>query len=141
MAAGYLAGMAGQNSSDIAEAVIAAYRFSKRAKDVPWAGGPLFVPGVRWSKKDARALAGNLLRWHLWADLYGKPDLQQQIHNNLRSLSLAQAAGYGSPGWGNATTQQWLTIWGQVIGKKAMRSLLAEQGAVKQYKSVLSGLR
>ena len=49
--------------------------------------------------------------------------------------------GYRSPGWGTATTAQWLAIWGQVIGKKAMRALLAEQEAVDRYESVLSRLR
>ena len=141
MAASYLASLGNQKPEAVANAVIEAYRFSPKAKDVPWAGGALFVPGIRWQQKTARALADQLLRWHLWADLNKKPQLQQQIHNNLRSVSLARVAGYGSPGWNNSATSQWLTVWGRVVGKKAMRSLLAQQNAVKQYQGVLNQLR
>lgn len=140
-AAGYLAGMVGKHGTAIGDAVIDAYRFSAGAKDVPWAGGPLFVPGLSWNKAQARALVGHLVRWHLWADINGQSALQQQIHNNLRSVALVRAGGYSNPGWNAVSTPKLLSIWGQVIGKVAMRKLLAEQGAVKTYGAVLQTLR
>lgn len=141
MAAAYLATVAGKQPKQVAKAVIDAYRFSANVNQPPWHGGALFVPGMVWNKKHARALVDNLVRWHLWADLNGDNASKQQIHNNLRSLSLARVAGYQSPGWGSASTQQWLSLWGRIIGKKAMRSLLSQQGATDKYRSVLSGLQ
>ncbi len=130
MAASYLATMAAKPNSRVARAVVRAYRFRRRASQVPWAGGPLFVPALRWTQAQARALVGNLIRWHLWADLKGKRAIQRQLHNNLRSLQLARAAGYRSPGWNsNTSTKVWLRTWRQVVGERGIRKILREQRA------------
>lgn len=126
-AAAYLATLASTDST-VARAVADAYRFDAGALRVPWHGGALFVPGLDWQRRDARALVGNLIRWHLWCERRGKRAEQNQIHNNIRSLRLAQAAGYQSPGWHPATTEAWLRVWGKVVGKEELAELLREQG-------------
>ena len=141
-AAAYLGTLAQQGDKGVAPAVIKVYKFDAQAKDVPWSGGPLFVPGIAWQKDDARALVGNLIRWHLWCDRKGRKAEQKQIHNNLRSVGLARVAGYQSPGFREATTVQWLTTWGKAIGRKALADLLAEQGAADtpKYSNILEKL-
>ena len=135
MAAGYLASVQG----DVASQVIKAYAFRKGAKKVPWDGGALFLPGIKWSKKDARALVGNLIRWHLWAEINGKQDLQKQIHNNLRSVQLVRAAGYRNPSWQPIGTDKWLQTWGKVVGRRGIRAILKQQGVrwKRRYRAVL----
>jgi hypothetical protein len=141
-AAGYLATMALQGDKAVAGEVVKVYKFDPEAKVVAWNGGPLFVPGLQWEKENGRALAGNLIRWHLWCDRNSKPDEQRQIHNNIISLALAQAAGYQSPGFGDTTTVQWLQTWGKAVGKEELQALLKEQGVDEdaKYKAALEGL-
>jgi hypothetical protein len=140
--AAYLGSLAAQGDKTIGKAVAKVYAFDADAKDVAWKGGPLFVPGIAWGKEDARALCGNLIRWHLWCDRNGKTAEKQQIHNNLRSLGLAKAAGYQSPGFRGVDTIAWLTAWGKAVGREEMEKLLKEQGAdkVKKYSDVLEKL-
>lgn len=142
-AAGYLGTLAAQQDDSVPKAVVGAYVFDSSANDVPWKGGPLFVPGLNWDESDARSLAGNLIAWHLWCDRKGRSAEQRQIHNNLRSLALARAAGYESPGFREADTVSWLTAWGKARGKEAVRELLAQQGVLDtpKYANVLEGLK
>jgi hypothetical protein len=141
-AAAYLATMALQGDKAVAGEVVKVYKFDPEAKVVAWNGGPLFVPGLQWEKDNGRALAGNLIRWHLWCDRNSKPEEQRQIHNNIISLALAQAAGYQSPGFGDTTTVQWLQTWGKAVGKEELQALLKEQGVDEdaKYKAALEGL-
>jgi hypothetical protein len=140
MAAGYLGGLFQQGDPGVPAAVVAVYAFDAQAKDVPWAGGPLFLPGIQWGAEDARGLVGNLIRWLVWADLHERPELKTQIHNNIRSLSLARAAGYQGPGWQEIGVGQWLTIWGNAVGKAELKALLKEQGALKRYQSAVDAV-
>jgi hypothetical protein len=141
-AASYLGNIGLKDYAGVAKRVIRAYRFRPRAQQVPWHGGPLFVPGLRWKRAEARKLVDALVRWHLWADVQGKPQLKKPIHNNLRSLSLARIAGYRSPGWRMVDTERWLQIWGKAIGRAKLRSLLLQQGwsTYRKYKKVLEQL-
>ena len=142
-AAGYLGALAQQgDQQDVASAVLRVYKFDPGADDVAWAGGPLFVPGIRWNKEDASELVDNLVRWHLWCDLHGKTEPRKQIHNNIRSLNLAMAAGYESPGWREADTNTWLRTWGSVVGKDGIKKILQEQDADNnpKYQAVLNEL-
>jgi hypothetical protein len=107
---------------------------------VPWAGGALFVPGVKWEQGPARDLVGNLIRWMLWADLKGSADLHKQIHNNIRSIGLARAAGY-QPTWSDVDVKGWLKVWGGVVGKAELTAILEQQGAVARHQDVLDGLQ
>jgi hypothetical protein len=92
--------------------------FDPFAESLPWLGGPLFV----------LQLAGDLVAWHLWCDLRELGAEKAQIHSNLRSLSLARAAGYSSPGWNDASTADWLLTWGRAMGRAELERLLALQG-------------
>lgn len=142
-AAAYLATLAGQGSKeDVAKAVVKQFEFDPMAKDVPWKDGPLFIPGLSWDKKDAKALAGNLVKWHLWCDINNKAAEQNQIHNNIRSLGLANAAGYQSPGFQNVSTLQWLQTWGKAFGKDELKAILEEQKVADnaKYAAALKGL-
>ena len=141
-AAAYLGTLAGQGDDTVAQNVINAYKFDADAKNVTWQGGPLFLPGIKWQKKDAQALVGNLIRWHLWCDRQGRKAEQTQIHNNIRSLGLAGAAGYQSPGWQDTGTVPWLKVWGKAMGRGELEAILQEQGVSgnAKYAAALKGL-
>jgi hypothetical protein len=131
------------SKDDTVGAMVAkAYRFRKGADDVPWKGGALFLPGIKWSKKDSTKLVDGLVRWYLWAEINDRKDIKTQLHNNLRSIQLGRAAGYTSPGWNEAGVDQWLRVWGGVIGKKKTRAILSQQGErwKSRYRSVLNKL-
>ncbi len=128
-AAAYLGTLAAQGDKTVAKEVVKVYAFDADAKDVPWKGGPLFLPGIGWGKEDARALVGGLIRWHLWCDMQGRSAEQQQIHNNIRSISLAGAAGYQPRG--GSDTVSWLRAWGAALGKEELAAILKEQNADK----------
>jgi len=127
-AAAYLGTLFAQGEKTVPDVVNRAYQFDPEAKEVPWSGGPLFVPGISWPKEQAQALVKNLVAWHVWLDRKGGSAGQKQIHNNIRSLSLARAAGYNSPGFREIGTVEWLMIIGQAFGKEAVLDILKEQG-------------
>ncbi|MFT5052924.1 MAG: hypothetical protein ACI8QZ_004362 [Chlamydiales bacterium] len=128
LAAACLATLAGQGEGGVAQAVIDAYRFDPRAEVPAWDGGPLFLPGLSWSGPDARELTRNLIAWFVWCDTHQRTGECTQLHNNLRSLNLAQAAGYESPAWEEIGVEQWLVVWGRSVGSDAVKALLVEQG-------------
>lgn len=144
IAAGYMGAVAQQGGAeDVAKIVKDQLSFDSTAKDVPWSSGPLFVPGIQWSKENATGLVDNLIRWNLWCEINGKKQEQQQIHNNIRSLGLARAAGYTSPGWNNADCVNWLQSWGAVVGKAGIEKILQEQNVLGngKYDGALKGLK
>lgn len=108
--------------------VIETFTFKGNAEQVPWAGGALFIPGLQWSKEDARSLVEELLSWMLWCEKHGLKNQQKQLHNNLRSLQLASAAGYKSPAWQEISTDAWMTLWGCTVGRDGLMDLLARVG-------------
>lgn len=133
-AAAYLGTLSQQGDSSVPGHVIHAYVFDPKTDEVPWNGGPLFLPGIAWPKAEAQQLVSQLIAWHLWCDRNGKKAEQKQIHNNLRSLSLARAAGYESPGFREVDAVTWLKTWGQAVGKDQVRAILAAQGVDKDEK-------
>ena len=141
-AAAYLGTMANQGDTTVAQRVIDAYAFDANAKHVTWHGGPLFLPGIAWQKDDSQALVGNLIRWHLWCDRNALTAEKTQIHNNIRSLGLANAAGYQSPDWQEAATVAWLQVWGKTMGRAELETILREQGVLadRTYAVALRGL-
>lgn len=142
-AAGYLGALANQGKGkEVAKMVADAVKFDVQAGEVPWDGGPLFVPGIQWGKEDAKALAGNLVKWFLWSDINKQEEFKRQIHNNIRSLNLARAAGYESPGWNDVGVIQWLKAWGRAYGKDEVEAILKEQGVLdnRRYAAVLDDL-
>jgi hypothetical protein len=112
------------------------------AKDVPWKEGALFLPAISWNKSDATKLVGELVRWMLWCDVNNKQEEKKQIHNNLRSVALANVAGYRSPGWQEVNADEWLVAWGAVVGRKGIEEILKEQGLSKsgKFEAALSRL-
>ena len=130
-AAAYLGSLYTSQPQEVVASVVKALKFDAQADDLPWEGGALFVPGIQWGKEDATQLVGSLIRWHLWSDIRDDNQAQNQIHNNIRSLGLANAAGYQSPGWQNVGTIQWLAAWGQAVGKDEIRAILKEQGVAE----------
>ena len=64
-----------------------------------------------------------------------------QIENNLRSLQLANVAGYSFPN-SRGQVAPWLASWGQVVGKSGILLILLEQGAlqVPEYQAVVDAL-
>ena len=144
MAAGYLGAIANQGKQEeVATSVVESLAFDAMAKDVPWSGGALFLPGISWDKSNANKLVGELVRWMLWCDVNNKQEEKKQIHNNLRSLALAKAAGYKSPGWQETNTNAWLAAWGAVVGRKGIAEILEEQdlGENGKYNAALKGLK
>jgi len=142
-AAAYLASLAQRGEDAVPSEVIKAYTFDPKAKDVPWTGGPLFIPGLRWKKDDAKKLVHNLISWYVWCEENSKKSLQTQLHNNLRSVQLASAAGYRSPGFRKVTTDQWLLTWGRAAGKEEIAGILKEQKLADKprYKKILDQLK
>ena len=129
-AAAYLGTLAASgNASGVASAIASAFAFDSAASDVPWQGGPLFIPGIEWQlqSESARQLVDQLIRWMVWCDCHGRAAEQVQIHNNLRSLNLARAVGYQSPGWHTANTVTWLRAWRTLVGNASIKAMLAQQ--------------
>ena len=138
-AAAYLGTLAAAGNMQVATEVANACRFDPQAQEVPWHGGPLFLPALTWQQNEARTLVGNLIRWYLWCDRHGMPEVERQIHNNLRSLSLANAARYKSPGWQPAGAILWLRTWSAATGRGEIERILKEQGVFEssRYRTAL----
>lgn len=126
-AASYLGLLANRGDKTVATKVIEAYTSDRKAVDVPWKGGPLFLPGIQWTKDDARALVAQLIRWVVWSDRHNRQDLMRQLHNNLRSIGLANVAGY-RPNWNQQGAKGWLQSWKGVVGDAGIEEILKEQG-------------
>jgi len=142
-AASYVGAHGRTDPIGVSNAVIAIYRFSPKAKQVPWKGGALYVPGIQWPRKKARTLVRNLIAWYVWCDHRQKSNQQRQIHNNLRSLGLAQMAGYRSPGWRQSSAESWLRALFQFGGYNSVYTLLKRQNLhnSSKYKPLLTSLR
>jgi len=138
-ATAYIGTLAQNGDKKVAKAVADAFKFDPEVKNVPWSGGPLYVPGIQWGKGDATLLVGNLIAWHLWCDRNKKASEQQQIYNNLQSVGLSRVVGYQTP---QNTTVAWLLSWGKVVGREGIEKILKEQGVVDEakYSSVLEKL-
>ena len=140
MAASFVATKAQQGSTDIADPIIEVVKFDADANAVPWQGGPLFIPQIAWGEDDSRALVGNLIRWMVWCDTNNDSKNTRVIHNNIRSLALANAAGYKSPGWNDADVRQWLIAWGNCRGRAEIEAILNEQEIKNKYDDVLDSI-
>ena len=71
----------------------------------------------------------------MWADRREDNEALRKIEPNLRSVSLAAAAGYQiahSP-----SAAEWLVNWKQAVGTVELKKLLAEQGAEAEYATLL----
>ena len=138
LAASYLAGLARQKASAVAKATLRVYRFKPRAKVVPWHGGPLYVPSISWDRAEAKKLVRRLLTWYIWCARHQKKKELRQIHNNIRSLRLARAAGYRSPGWRNVGLVRWMSIWKTTTSCREVRSMFKIQRSEKDFSRILA---
>lgn len=82
MAASYL-GHERINTEAARAAYIEAVAYDPEA--VPWAGGPLYIPGIAWPEPQARDLIAELTHWLMWADGHSANDAQI-LRNNLPSI-------------------------------------------------------
>lgn len=140
MAAGYLGTLATQGDKGVASAVIDGYWFDRHARNVPWRGGPLYVPALGWEKDDAQALSRNLIQWLVFCDRKGLDNEMRQIHNNLASVQLSRAAGYGFSRSGEP--RGWYASWGQANGREALEMIFEEQGVAsdERFRRILKEL-
>ncbi len=133
-AAGYVGTLAQRQGKAANETigleVIKLYKFDPAGKQVPWAGGPLYVPNIGWDKQMAKALVGSFISWYLWAELNNQKPEQSKLDHNLNSLGLANPLGY-QPEFQDKGLIKWLEVWKQVAGADGLRKLLAEQKAEK----------
>jgi len=131
-AASYLGSLVQQGKrDDVVAAVQEAYRFRPDADEVPWVGGPLFLPRLKWTTEEARSIGRELLAWKVRANERGDGNVENQIHNNLRSIRFRRAVGLRSvPNRHN--TVPWLVKWYEHVSKEDVRELLKQQGLLDQ---------
>ena len=137
MAAGFLATIS-RTDVTVLDATIAGYDFQPGAEEVPWSGGPLYIPSAQWGSDTARELIENLISWHLFCEVNKLQNEQQQINNNLRSVGFVGTAGYNA--WSlPQDTDGLLVFWGQNEGSRALSRILGEHGLRGQthYKKLL----
>lgn len=130
LSAGVLAGFQEEKRKAVFAAVMERLQVDAQAKDVPWAGGALFLPQFsQMNKSEATELITGLTRWSVWTDLHKTPEDQvRPLENNLRSYNLWTAAGGGNLNWRNATGgKEWLQAFGKLRGADAVAALLSEQ--------------
>lgn len=129
-AAAYLGVLAQQQGAAANEivggAVIKAYAFDPSMKDVPWAGGPLYVPGLSWDAPHAQRVTGALVAWDVWCQRKGRDEERRKIAINLQAL--AGFAGY-QPDW--QPTSDWIRIWSARMGRDKGLEILKAQGLEK----------
>jgi hypothetical protein len=116
-----------KKASTVSKLIVKELRFNKRAKEVPWQGGPLFMPGIAWPKKDAKAIASDLLRWMIWAEKNNDSQGARVAANNLMNQSLAKAAGYKSvSGQLGYSTVFWIGLWTKTYGSKEANRIMKD---------------
>lgn len=134
LSAALLAGFQEEKRKAVFSSVMEELSVDSAAKDVPWAGGALFLPQFsNMNKSEAQELITGLTRWSVWTDRNKTPDAQvKPLENNLRSYSLWTAAGGGQLNWRNAKGgKEWLQAYGKLMGADAVASLLSEQRVPK----------
>ena len=126
-AATWLATMKTQNVKGVNKAVTSALAFDKNAGTPPWGSGPLYVPGVNWSKPETVALINELTAWFIWCEANEQRDQISKITTNLNSWQLMNAAGFRSvPSNGEA----WLKEWEKIVGVDAAKELMRRTGFI-----------
>ena len=132
-AAAYLANLGAEDLEGVAKDVIGKYQFVSNADTVPWAGGPLFVPSISWSKQHATDLMRELVAWDIHSAQVDDMNLQRQLHNNLRNLANRLGIRRGSEGfnWQFNSPREWFEMWGKIAGKAEASELLDQVGVPK----------
>lgn len=121
------ASLLGTKGDIVGKMIAKALRFNKKASEVPWQGGPLYMPGIKWSKKDARQVASQLLRWMIWSEKKGDTQASRVAANNLMSVALAKAAGYKSvSGQLGYSSVFWIGMWTKVYGSREANRIMKD---------------
>lgn len=138
-AAAYLGSKFNNGDKTVTAAVVNVYQYDPAAKQSPWDGGALYVPGIQWPKEDGTLLVRNLLEWGVWCDRKEKPDQYWQIHNNLASIGLAGNVGY-TIDWNSQDITGWLVSCGKALGKDVILEILTGQSVQdeKKFKDALA---
>ncbi len=130
-AAAFLGSIARQNGAgSVISSLMERLKFRTGAENVPWEGGPLFLPGVQWQKvkKKAGKLVHTLIEWKVWVaernDL-DKKKIDGQINNSLFNAGLRQAVGHPRM---RLSAVEWLRVWRRLAGPLAVRKILLKQG-------------
>ncbi len=70
------------------------YTPERAATGVPWAGGPLFLPGYAWTPEEARRVSLDLCCWLADRERSGDSGSIPPLLNNLRDLSWRTSVGF-----------------------------------------------
>jgi len=134
-AAAYVATI-GENrpKAGVAVYVVESLAFDSDAKQVPWHGGPLFVPMAGWTKKTARPLVRSLIAWHVWCDIRKLSKAQDQLTATLTNATIAKLVEYRVPE--RSRTTDWLRAWRSVAGEDGVAELLTKQDAQQRYSNL-----
>ncbi len=116
-----------KKASTVAALVAKSLRFNKNAKSLPWNGGALFMPGIKWPSKNAKQVASHLLRWMIWSEKKNDTQGMRVAANNLMNASLAKAAGY-KPASGRLgqSTVFWIGLWTKEFGAKEANRVMKD---------------
>ncbi|MCA9790246.1 MAG: hypothetical protein KC910_00565, partial [Candidatus Eremiobacteraeota bacterium] len=125
LAAGMLGAQANRGT-EVAPVVLRLLAFNPDAKQVPWKGGPLFLPGLQWTKDQAGLLVDSMVRWYVWAEREKLgDDITRPLENNLRSYQLWTTLGDRSGAWRSAQgATAWLDAWAEIAGEKRKQQIL-----------------
>lgn len=128
LAAGLL-GTLEQQQPGVGAVVAASYAPDPDAKQVLWAGGPLYVPALGWTKADARVLVTHLISWQVFCNERGLTAEINQIRNNMNSLQLLDPAGFSrGQEWPASETTALVRQWARIHGEQAVVELLTPWG-------------
>lgn len=111
-------------------ALLDTLKFRPGEDEVPWKGGALFLPRIQYNQQQAKSVAKTLIKWIVWAKRNGRSEAINQIHNNLRSVSLARTAGYDTIRSRSGNASSWLRQWKDAFGEEEVRTILNEQNAL-----------
>lgn len=115
----------------LAAKMVAALKFDADGEQVPWHGGPLFLPGLTWNKKNADEAMEQLLTWWLWCERKGLQNDGNIIANNLWVFT--QSLGMTHHG---QALNPWLVDWARKHGSKRLRQKLELTGVTSKQQLV-----
>lgn len=117
---------AGGKDAAVAREVIAALECSNDATGVPWAGGPLFLPGIRWEQANLTELQGRLLSWWIWCEHNSWLSDATILKNNLSNLGAVAGENV------YASLDSWLFDWGMKAGPDSLQRLIDEHADARR---------
>lgn len=129
LSAALLAGFQDDKRKAVFSSVMEELTVDQSAKDVPWAGGALFLPQFSsMNQSESRELITGLTRWSVWTEIHKTSEEQvRPLENNLRSYSLWTAAGSKAQDWRSAKGGKgWLAAYRKLMGPQAAKGILED---------------